>query len=132
LHASGFRAFLEEPGLVDDKHAVTLAQVFHGVGPHVVPDSVSVPGSGVEQALHPVWSAVPGGFGQCPAVLPSQGRQEATNIGTSPTSGLDTAETASDPREQVIQAGDPGGQVVIGHHKIDKLHDHDHEVRLEY
>jgi hypothetical protein len=58
--------------------------------------------------------------------------RQATHVGTGPTSWLNPAETPCDPREQVVQASDPGSKILIGQHKIDRLHDHDHKVLLEY
>ncbi|WP_414942886.1 hypothetical protein [Amycolatopsis sp. cmx-11-51] len=39
---------------------------------------------------------------------------------------------ARDPREQVVQPGDPDSKILIIQYKIDRLPDHNHEARLEY
>ncbi|MFC3448552.1 hypothetical protein ACFOSH_03815 [Amycolatopsis speibonae] len=72
------------------------------------------------------------GFGQGPAVLPRQRRQQATYVRTSPASRLDRGETTRDPREQVIQPGDPDSKILISQHKLDRPPAHNHKVLLEY
>jgi hypothetical protein len=132
LHTRGLGALLEKSGLVDHEYPVPFAEVLHRIGTYVITHTVGVPHSGVEQTLHPVRGQLTGGLGQRPAVLARQRRQQTTHIGAATTSWLDPQETARDPRKQLIQASDPCGQVVITQHKINNLHEHDHEVLLEY
>jgi hypothetical protein len=44
LHTGGAGALLQESGFVDHEYSVTVAEVFDGVGAHVIADPVNVPG----------------------------------------------------------------------------------------
>ena len=58
LHPGRLVAFLEEAGLINHQHSVSVGQVFHNVVPEVVANQVGVPTVAGQQALHPVRSGV--------------------------------------------------------------------------
>jgi hypothetical protein len=132
LHAGGFEALLQEPGLVDDQHAGGVAEVLHDVAAHVITHSVGVPVRRVQQPLHPVRGRVPRDLGQRPAVLARQRSQQPAHIRPRPPPRLRPQEPAGDLREQPIQPDSPRCKIRITVHKIESLDHQHHEVRLEY
>lgn len=132
LNPCGFRALLQESGLVHDQDPVACAQMRDGVVADVIADAVGVPARGVEQSLHAIGGQITSCLGQRLPVLTGQRREQATHVGAGPPPRLNPVEPARDLREQLVQPGHQGIQILIGHHKIDNLHDEDHQVLLEY
>jgi hypothetical protein len=70
-------AFLQIAGLVDHQNTLGVAEPVDHHLPHVVADGVGVPFRPVEQALHGVRAVMPGVFGQLPARLDLEVREQA-------------------------------------------------------
>ena len=97
------------------------------VAAHVVTDAVGVPFRARQQVLHPVRRGVAGMLGDSPAVLARQLGQQAEHERPRPAPRLHPAETAPDPRHQLVKyaqppagayAGASGHQTVVTcHHK---------------
>ncbi|OLM23001.1 hypothetical protein Ae706Ps2_1434 [Pseudonocardia sp. Ae706_Ps2] len=81
------------------------------VAAQVVADPVDVPVRGAQQPLHPVRRHRPGVFGEGPAVLPLEPREQASQVGSDPPARLDPAETARDQLHHRVQRGHPPGKI---------------------
>jgi hypothetical protein len=87
----------------------------------IITHAVSVPTGPRQQVLHPIRGRVPGVLGDCPAVLPRQGGQQAQHERARPVPRLGPAETRADPEHQLIEHPQPAGgvyAVASGHCKI--------------
>jgi hypothetical protein len=118
-------ALLHVPGLVDHQHRLVVVQVLHHVTAHVVADGVGVPLGPPQQVLHAVRGHLSGPFGDGPAVLARQVRQEPEYQPPDPASGFDPREAARDPAHQVLECPLPAGRVyavTCGHRMIFSLH----------
>lgn len=112
---------LHVAGLVDDQHRPLVVQVLHHVTPHVVTDRIGVPLGPAEQVVHRVWRGLPDPFGDRPAVLAREVRQETEHQPLDSPTGLHACEAARDPVHQALECVLPSGRVyavTCGHRLI--------------
>src|SRR5271166_4938383 len=65
-------ALLQKTRLVDDQNRIWTAQLFHNVMAQLIPRSVCIPTSPVQQMLHPIGAASPIHSANCQPFLRSQ------------------------------------------------------------
>ncbi|GAA2386839.1 hypothetical protein GCM10010378_29760 [Streptomyces viridochromogenes] len=80
MHPGRPQALLQEAGVVDDQHGVSVAEVFHYVVAYVAQDLVCVPLDPVQQPVDAIGTLVPGFLRQRPAVLPLQRCDQASHV----------------------------------------------------
>ncbi len=102
------RPFFQEAGLVHDQDTAVGAGVFGGVGAQVVADGIGVPAGIAQQALHRSGPGVAGLFGQLPAVLPLNARQQPEQMGASRLPRLNPPEPARDPGHDPVESPTSG------------------------
>ncbi len=78
MHADRFRALLQEAGLVDDQHAVGVAEMLGNEGDEIIAHRLDIPVGGIEQALHALRPRLAEMFGELPAVLALDGSSRAS------------------------------------------------------
>ena len=110
-HAGRLRSFLQEPSLVQNQYGIGIAELLDHVGLQVVPHRVSVPPRGRQELLHTIRRAVAGRFGQLPAVLTLDRRQQATKVGRSPAARLGPPKTGCDAIHDLVQTRQPVGHI---------------------
>ncbi len=123
LYPDGRGSLLQVPGLVHDQHGVLVAEMVDHEAPHVVADSVSVPGRSAEQMPHAGRTCVTGMLGDRPAVLPREVGKQAEHERPRPATRLHSGEPARHLGHQALEcllpnsrhyAGVRGGRVIIG------------------
>lgn len=125
LHPRRGPALLHEASLVDDENTAVGAQVFDGIGADVVANSIRVPAGVAQQALHRPGPGMGGLFGQLPAVLPLDTRQQPEQVGAGGRSGLHPPEPARDPGHDLIEHRPPTDRVsamACGHRTSSGVH----------
>ena len=90
-----------------------VAQVLDHIGVQVIPHPVVVPRRPTQQVLHPVRAAVPGVLSDRPAVLARQVGQQAQHERSGPPAGLNPAEPARDPAQQLLQPRQPPARIYL-------------------
>jgi hypothetical protein len=121
LHSRRGPALLQEAGLVDDENRIVGAEVFGGVGTQVVADRVGVLSGIAQQTLQGPGPLVARSFGQLPAVLPLDARQQPEQVGTGCRPGLNAPEPARDPGHDLVEHRPPSDRVyamACGHRTI--------------
>jgi hypothetical protein len=78
-----------------------------GVADQVVPDRVGVPVGPAEQVLDPLGGRITQAFGQLPAVLPLDVREEPAEVLDRPTPGFAPGEVAAETFAHGIEFGCP-------------------------
>lgn len=114
-------ALLHEAGLIDDQNTAVGAEVADGVGAQVVTDGIGVPAGVAQQALHRPGPGVTGLFGQLPAVLALDIRQQPEQTGAGGGSRLNSAELSRNPGHGLVDHRPPLGRVyamACGHRTI--------------
>ena len=111
--------------LVDHQYRLVVVQVVHHVVTHIVADPVGVPLGPPQQMLHAVRGTLPGPFGDGPAVLARQVRQQSEHQLPDPEPGFDPCEPSRYPAHQALERLLPAGRVYAvasGHRVIVCLH----------
>jgi hypothetical protein len=103
LHPDGVHAFLDVPGLVDHQHRAGITQPFGDIAAQVVADRGVVPDRLAQQVLHPVRVVVTGMFGDGPAVLTGQPRQQPQHEPPDPAPRFDPGEPRRDLVHQRVE-----------------------------
>jgi predicted nucleic acid-binding protein len=75
LHPDRLRPLLEEAGLVDDQHAVRIAELIDHVRSEIIAYGVRIPPRGVQQTLDSLRTGLAEVLGQLPPVLPLRSLQ---------------------------------------------------------
>lgn len=99
-------ALLDEPGVIDDQHAVR-AELLSDVLAQVVSNGIGVPAGTVEQVLQPSRVTMSGILGQLPAVLAAHRRQQGADVVPHPPPQIRTTEPARHRREDGLQLLSP-------------------------
>jgi hypothetical protein len=102
-------------------NAAVSAEVFSGVGTQVVADSIGVPAGVAQQTLHRPGPGMARLFGQLPAVLPFDARQQPEQVAAGSGPRLNSAEASRDPGHDLVEHGSPPGRVyalACGHRMI--------------
>ncbi len=81
MHPRRLGAFLEEPGLIDNEHAVRCAKVLDDIRAQVISHRVGIPVASAQHPLDAARSALSQLLGQLPAVLPLNRRQQPSQVG---------------------------------------------------
>ena len=96
--AAGFRALLQEAGLIDDQHAARVVpEVLDDVVAQIVPHRVGIPGGSVQQALDTFRAALADRLGELPAVLALDAIEQPGEIASGALAHLSTREATGDP-----------------------------------
>lgn len=82
--------------LIDHQHGVGVLEVFVHALPHVVTDSISIPGSLAQQVLHPLRGRLADPLGDRPAVLRSRSDNKPRSRLRARRRGFDPGEPARD------------------------------------
>lgn len=77
-------ALLHEPGVIQDQHRARISELVHDVIAHVVAQPIDVSVPPAQKPLHPVRRALTNVFGQCPAVLALQPRDQPGHVPAHP------------------------------------------------
>ena len=112
-------AFLQKTGLVEHQDGIGIAELFDNIGLQVVPHSVGVPPRARQKLLDTIRRAVAGRFGQLPAVLALDRRQQAAKIGSRSTARLRSPETRRDAIHNIVQTRQPVGNISAHRHGRD-------------
>ena len=71
---------LQKPGLINDQHTITGAEMLHHIGPQIIAHRVGVPVGRREQTLHPIRARLTGLLRKRPRVLPLRTREKTAQI----------------------------------------------------
>ena len=71
--------------------------------PHVATIYLATASLAREEILHAIGAGIAGGFGQMPAILTLQRREQALQVGPHPPAWLDAAEAGSKAGDEIVQ-----------------------------
>lgn len=111
LDADCVDALLHVTGLVDHEYCLVVVQVLDDVVAQVVTDGVGVPLGAAQQVLHGVRSRLPGPFGDGPAVLPREVREQSQHQVPYSATGFDPGKPACNAVHQALERFLPAGSV---------------------
>ena len=93
-------ALLQEAGLVEHQHGIRIAEVLDHIGAQVIAHRIGIPVHAGEEVLHAIGAGIAGRFGQVPAVLALERREQALQIGSGASARFDAAEPGSNPGDR--------------------------------
>ena len=102
------RALLQEPGFIDNQHAIGIAERFDGVSPNRISQTVRLPPAPPEQRLHPVRPRRPRLLGQQPARLARDPGQQSVEKSATGLPRLTPAKHRTQPPLQCRKLSLPG------------------------
>ena len=130
LHARGFVALLEKAGFVENQHGGGIIEMLAHIGLQVVADGIGIPLRPRQKVLHAIRRRITSGFGQLPAVLPLDRRQQPTQIRPRPSTRFSPRKPRRKPVTHVGNRLSEGRHLRCYRHALSPPDTHNAETRL--